>query len=95
MKIFVVNTFGFHLGYIGCYGNDWIATPNLDLLAAEGVVFDQHFVDVPIVGESSPTDDWLARARLALDVLDGGAPIVQLAGPSAVISIPLRRDKPA
>ncbi len=82
MKILVLNTFGFHLGYIGCYGNDWIATPNLDLLAAQGVVFDQHFVGVPDIGASSQADDWLARARRGLDDLDGGAAIVQLAGPS-------------
>lgn len=32
-----------HLGYVGCYGNDWIETPNLDRLASQAVVFDQHF----------------------------------------------------
>ncbi len=36
-----------HLGYLGCYGNDWVATPNLDRLAAEGIAFDQHLVDHP------------------------------------------------
>src|SRR5262249_8485498 len=36
-----------HLGYVGCYGNDWVATPALDCLAAEGIVFDQHFADCP------------------------------------------------
>ncbi len=34
-----------HAGYLGCYGNDWIETPNLDRLATESVVFDQHFCD--------------------------------------------------
>ncbi len=32
-----------HLGYVGCFGNDWIETPNLDRLASRAVVFDQHF----------------------------------------------------
>ncbi len=45
MKILVLETVGLHLGYLGCYGNDWIATPTLDQLATEGVVFDQHFAD--------------------------------------------------
>jgi arylsulfatase A-like enzyme len=28
------------LSYLGCYGNTWIETPNLDRLAAQSVVFD-------------------------------------------------------
>jgi len=32
-----------HIGYLGCYGNDWIETPNLDRLATEAVIFDAHF----------------------------------------------------
>lgn len=30
---------------IGCYGNEWIETPNLDRLAAAATVFDNHFAD--------------------------------------------------
>jgi arylsulfatase A-like enzyme len=29
--------------YLGAYGNDWLTTPVLDRLAADAVVFDQHF----------------------------------------------------
>jgi len=47
MKVLVLSAPGFHLGYIGCYGNEWIATPTLDRLAAEGIVFDQHIADHP------------------------------------------------
>lgn len=47
MKILVVEACALHLGFLGCYGNDWVATPALDRLAAESVVFDQHFVDFP------------------------------------------------
>lgn len=47
MKILVLAAGNFHLGYVGCYGNDWIATPTLDRLAARGVVFDQHHADRP------------------------------------------------
>src|SRR5262245_28549447 len=29
-------------GWLGPYGNEWVATPHLDRLAAESVVFDRH-----------------------------------------------------
>jgi arylsulfatase A-like enzyme len=47
MKIVVIEASALHLGFLGCYGNDWVATPNLDRLAAEGIVFDQHIADWP------------------------------------------------
>jgi arylsulfatase A-like enzyme len=47
MKVVVVNARGFHLGYVSAYGNEWIETPALDRLAAEGVVFDGHIADRP------------------------------------------------
>jgi arylsulfatase A-like enzyme len=47
MKTLVLNADALHLGYLGCYGNEWVATPALDRLAAEGVVFDQHYADRP------------------------------------------------
>jgi arylsulfatase A-like enzyme len=47
MKILVLHTSALNLGYVGCYGSDWVDTPNLDRLAAEGVVFDRHFADRP------------------------------------------------
>jgi arylsulfatase A-like enzyme len=47
MKALVIAVSGFHLGYLGCYGNEWIATPALDRIAAEGIVFDQHYADRP------------------------------------------------
>jgi len=40
MKILVVVASGLHIGFVGCYGNDWVVTPNLDRLAAASVVFD-------------------------------------------------------
>ncbi|HWG47070.1 MAG TPA: sulfatase-like hydrolase/transferase [Gemmataceae bacterium] len=45
MKAIVLIARGLQLGALGCYGNQWIDTPALDELAAEGVVFDQHFAD--------------------------------------------------
>ena len=35
------------VGCLGPYGNEWVATPNLDRLAAAGVVFDRHYSDCP------------------------------------------------
>ena len=38
---------GHDLGcYLGCYGTD-IETPNIDSLATDGAIFDQHFVTAP------------------------------------------------
>jgi hypothetical protein len=45
MRALFIVASGLQLGAVGCYGNDWIDTPTLDGLAAEGVVFDQHFAD--------------------------------------------------
>jgi len=39
----------FQFNYLGCYGNDWIKTPNLDRLAREGVLFENAY------GENQPT----------------------------------------
>ena len=47
MKAIVVIARGLQMGALGFYGNQWIDTPALDSLAAEGVVFDQHFADNP------------------------------------------------
>lgn len=35
-----------------CYGQDFMVTPHLDQLAARGLVFDNHFVQVPTCGAS-------------------------------------------
>lgn len=54
MKIIVIEAIGLHLGYLGCYGNDWVATPNLDRLASEGIVFDWHIADQPELQAKTP-----------------------------------------
>jgi arylsulfatase A-like enzyme len=54
MRILVLEPVGLHTAYLGCYGNDWVATPNLDRLAAEGIVFDQHLVDHPELSLETP-----------------------------------------
>lgn len=37
---------------LGCYGNELIISPHLDALAADGVVFSNHFAAVPTCGAS-------------------------------------------
>ncbi len=42
MQTIVLSARGLGAAWLGGYGNEWIATPNLDRLAAEGVVHDHH-----------------------------------------------------
>jgi len=44
MKILLIVARGLQPGALGPYGNPWIDTATLNRLAAEGIVFDQHFV---------------------------------------------------
>ena len=37
---------------LGCYGANYIKSPNLDKLAAEGAVFTHHFANIPTCGAS-------------------------------------------
>lgn len=73
MKVLVIVARGLQLSALSCYGNPWIESPALDALAAEGVVFDQHFADAvdPVQTRSvwrsgryaSPGGDLLASLR--------------------------------
>ena len=47
MNALILSLSHWHAGFLGCYGNDWMDTTALDRLASAGVVFDQHFADVP------------------------------------------------
>lgn len=47
MKLLVIIVRGLQAGAAGPYGNRWIETDSLDALAAQGVVFDQHFAVHP------------------------------------------------
>lgn len=37
---------------LGCYGVDYISSPNIDSLAAKGIQFNRHFVQAPTCGAS-------------------------------------------
>ena len=43
MNIILIVSDTFRRGHLGCYGNRWISTPNLDKLAAESVIFDRAY----------------------------------------------------
>jgi arylsulfatase A-like enzyme len=58
MKCLILSVAGLRLDCLGCYGSDWVDTPNLDRLAAASVVFDQHFAE-------NPDHDGAYRAWLA------------------------------
>lgn len=45
MKLAVVVLRNLSAGWLGTYGNEWVATPNLDRLAAEGIVFERHIAE--------------------------------------------------
>jgi arylsulfatase A-like enzyme len=53
-----------HWGYLGAYGNSWIATPAIDRLAGEGFVFDRAMVDSPRL-ESLYRSYWQGTHALA------------------------------
>ena len=60
MKVLVLNASAMHIGFLGFYGNSWVATPKLDRLAAESVVFDQHFAEV-LTAQAAARPDILAN----------------------------------
>src|SRR5262245_22349074 len=41
-RVLVIEARGLNLGFLGCYGSEWIATPNLDRLATEGYHHAPH-----------------------------------------------------
>ncbi len=43
MNIILIVADTFRKDHLGCYGNRWISTPNLDRLAGESAVFDQAY----------------------------------------------------
>jgi len=45
MNLIVMIADTFRADYLGCYGNDWIRTPNLDRLASEGTIYTNCFAD--------------------------------------------------
>lgn len=76
MRTVFIHGQALHLGFLGCYGNGWVATPNLDRIAAEGVVFDHHYLDRPLFGGELPQSiitgrfDWASSHQRASSMVD-------------------------
>jgi arylsulfatase A-like enzyme len=45
MNVIVIVNDTLRWDYMGCYGNDWIQTPNLDKLASESAIFDHCYTE--------------------------------------------------
>lgn len=60
-----------HWGYLGCYGNTWVATPTFDRLAAEGFVLQNALCDTPDLASSY---DSIWRGTHAAERAAGRAP---------------------
>ncbi len=44
MNVIVIMNDTFRLDHLGCYGNEWIHTPNLDRFAERSILFDQYYI---------------------------------------------------
>lgn len=44
-NVIVVMLDSLGVNYVGCYGNKWIKTPNIDRLAREGVLFENNYIE--------------------------------------------------
>jgi arylsulfatase A-like enzyme len=64
-----------HVGYLGCYGNSWIATPSFNRLAADGFVFDQALIESPDLARQY---DSFAAGSHILDRMRGSSPEIDL-----------------
>lgn len=63
MKLIAIVLRGCPAGWLGPYGNEWVVTPNLDRLAAEGVVFDRHYCERPALRVASRRNGVVVRAN--------------------------------
>lgn len=58
MPVLLLVLRGCPAGWLGAYGNEWVATPHLDRFASQSIVFDQHWSDCPEA--VSATQAWLS-----------------------------------
>jgi len=82
-----------HAGYVGAYGNAWVATPSLDRLAVESVVFDQCLIESPRL-ESLCRSYWQGRHPLGGEALPDDRPALPSLLRSAGVTTTLLTDEP-
>lgn len=69
LRAVVLSCDRWHVDFLGCYGNDWIETPNLQRLAAQGVTFDRHFAAC-VDPELSVRAWWTGKTQLPVPALE-------------------------
>ena len=47
MNVIIIMLDSLRYDHVGCYGNDWIKTPNIDRFADESVVFENAYPEGP------------------------------------------------
>lgn len=83
-----------HIGYLGCYGNSWVGTPELDRLACESFCFDQALIDTPRL-EETYRSLWKGQHALTPPDRISAAPSLVQVLAEAGISSTLFTDEPA
>ncbi|HEY2908890.1 MAG TPA: hypothetical protein VGI99_01520 [Gemmataceae bacterium] len=70
MRAIVFALRGCPAGWLGTYGNEWVATPYLDRVAAESIVFDQNYSDCPEPAAANRA--WFADGKLLEELRAAG-----------------------
>jgi arylsulfatase A-like enzyme len=83
MRVIVVSLNRGRLDYLGAYGAELAVTPHLDRLAAEGVVFDQHYLAQ--LGNRPVRRNWLSGCHDPISATDGLAQRLWHAGVATVL----------
>lgn len=91
MKAIVFSLRGCSAGWLGAYGNESIATPNLDRFAAEGIVFDRHISNCPDPATACRT--WLT-GQADPDFQSSSAGLLPFLRAAGVLTVLVRANHP-